>query len=115
MLEAPRPTSRLLVDALMRRVTQAGGFATIVQRGNDMAGAILLQCCERGEAKDLLEKSSDFDGHMQWRRVPPHHAADAKWPDNYCRRRSVDDPDLWWIELDIAGAARFADEIISVR
>ncbi len=115
MADQPRLTSRLLVDALLRKILQEGGFATIVQRGNDAAGAILIECIERGQLAELLEKTTDFEGVSQWRRIAPPDAAPAKWTDEYRARRVASDADLWWIELDIAGAARFADEMIALR
>ena len=112
MSELPRLKSRMLIDAIMRRVQQAGGFAVIVQRGNDSAGAIIIDCRERGELVEMLEKTTDFDGATAWRRVPAPNAAPANWADDYGRRRAESDPDLWLIELDVAAAARFADEIL---
>ena len=113
--ESPRLTSRLLVDALLRKVQQEGGFATMVQRGNDAAGAIIIECIERGKLAQLLEKTTDFEDVTNWRRIAPPDAAPAKWTDDYRARRVASDADLWWIELDIAGAARFADEMIALR
>jgi hypothetical protein len=110
-----RLTSRLLVDALLRQVQSAGGFATILQRGNDEAGAILIDCRDRGENTALLEKYTDLDGQLGWRPVDSPHAACAKWPEDYGRKRAESDADLWWIELDVADAARFADEMTRLR
>ncbi len=101
----------MLVDALSRRVQQAGGFATVLQRGDDSAGAILIDCRERGEHQEYLEKTIDFDGLLTWRRVAIPNAAPANWADSYSSRRMAGDPDLWAIELDIVSAARFADEL----
>lgn len=46
----PRLTSRMMVDALMRRVRAEGGFATVLARGDDVAGAIVLVCSNRGRS-----------------------------------------------------------------
>jgi hypothetical protein len=115
MADPPRLTSRLLVDALVRQVQQAGGFAIMLQRGNDQAGTVILECRHRDNDALILEKSSDFDGNAHWRRIAAPNAALANWPDEYRARRVAADPDLWWIELDIADAARFADEILARR
>jgi hypothetical protein len=115
MAEPARLTSRILVDALRRQVQAAGGFATILQRGNDEAGAIIIDCRDRGENTSLLEKYTDFDGVVHWRRVNSPDAAHAKWAEDYSRQRAESDPDLWWMELDIADAARFADELLGLR
>lgn len=113
--DQPRLTSRLLVDALLRKVQQMGGFGAIVHCGNSTAGAIVVECRNRAELTDILEKATDFEGIASWRRIALLDAAPAKWVDEYRARRIAGDADLWWIELDIAGAARFADEIIALR
>jgi hypothetical protein len=110
MVDQPRLTSRLLVDGLRRRVQAAGGYATILQRGNDQAGAILIECREHGQITTILEKYSDMDGRIGWRPVEFAHAAPAKYAENYGQKRAASDPDLWWIELDVADAARFTDD-----
>lgn len=115
MTEAPRLTSRMLVDALRRLIQQNGGFVAMLQCGNDAAGAVLLECLERGEPVALLEKSTNFEGNMHWRRVVLPDAASARWIDDYRQKRTQSDPDLWWLELDIADAARFADELLAER
>jgi hypothetical protein len=102
-----RLRSRLVVDLLLRSVAAAGGFATIVARGDDHGGAILIHCCDRGQPGPLLERR--FDG--QWDQVGP--SADPLPDDQQgyiMRRRSVD-PDLWVLELDIADAPRFVAQL----
>lgn len=108
----PRLASGFIVAALIRRVQAAGGFATILHRGDADAGGILIDCRERGQRVVILEKSTDFDGLQGWR-----HASDAVevHPEaglDYGQRRLSNDPDLWLIELDIADAERFAVETL---
>ena len=43
-----RLPSKTLVSALVRRVEQAGGFAMILARGEDMGGVVLVQTLEKG-------------------------------------------------------------------
>jgi hypothetical protein len=115
MDEQPRLHSRMLVDALLRKIQQEGGFATLVHCGNDAAGTILIECRDRGKITDILERSTDFQGQTGWRRITYSDVASAKWADDYRAARISSDADLWWIELDVAGAARFADEMIASR
>ena len=105
-----RLTARMTVDALMRRVAAEGGFATVLARGDDMAGAILLLCSERGEAKALLERTLDPAGDYHWTPCGPQDVESGAIRDSYIQRRRASDPDLWLIELDIADAERFAAE-----
>ena len=103
----------MTVDALIRRVQGEGGFATVIAKGDDMAGTILLLCLERGEPKALLERTVDLDGAYRWTRCGPQDVESAVERDAYIQRRRGQDPDLWLIELDIAQAERFAAETTS--
>ena len=106
----PRLTSRLTVDALFRRVRAAGGFATVLARGDDSAGAILVLCSERGQVRQLLERTIDLDGSYRWTPCGPQDVESPATRDSYIQRRRDSDPDLWLIELDVADAERFAAE-----
>lgn len=107
----PRLTSRMTIDALFRRVRAEGGFATVLHKGDEGAGTILLLCRERGEAKSLLERTADLDGEHRWMPCGPQDVEDEAIRDSYIQRRRASDPDLWLIELDVADAERFAAEM----
>lgn len=107
---APRLPSKLLVSALMRRVEQAGGFATVLARGEEWGGVILIQAFEKGQFTGLFERMFDLDGVP---RLTPCGPPPSSPPDalaSYLDRRRATDSDLWIIELDIAEAERFAAE-----
>ena len=105
-----RLKSRFLVDLLLRRTEAAGGFATVLAKGDDTSGIILVQCSERGEPGPLLERRFSVDGHYIWEAVGPTDAKDGESRANYQDRRRKADPDLWFIELDIADAPRLVAE-----
>ncbi|MBE1528304.1 hypothetical protein GGC65_002760 [Sphingopyxis sp. OAS728] len=105
-----RLKSRFLVDLLLRRTEAAGGFATVLAKGDDTSGIILVQCSERGEAGPLLERRFSMDGHYIWEAVGPTDAKDSESRTNYQERRRKADPDLWLIELDIADAPQLVAE-----
>jgi hypothetical protein len=100
----PRLTSSLLVSALMRSVQAAGGFATVLHRGDADAGAVLVEWRDRGVTHSLAERATDFDGNDGWRGVLLRNGTLS---DDYVDRRARSDPDLWVIELDIAQPERF--------
>lgn len=102
----------MLVSAMIRRVQSAGGFAAVLQRGDDQAGAIWVECADRGQTQLLLERSTGFGGQDQWRIADNEPDADAERYRERMDRRRRSDPDLWIVELDIADAARFAAETI---
>jgi hypothetical protein len=108
-----RLSSAMLVSAMMRRVQAEGGFATIIQRGDADAGAIIVECLDRGVPTVILERASDMSGADGWRVVETEPEADpARLAERMVRRRR-NDPDLWIMELDIANAERFAAETIA--
>lgn len=102
-----RLPSGVLVSALLRRVAAAGGFATVLARGDAEAGAILVLATERGGAPQLLERGLGPDGRSVLVDSTP-----AEDIEEYCRRRRSNDPDLWLIELDIAAAPQLAAETL---
>jgi hypothetical protein len=106
----PRLTSRMIIDALMRRVRGEGGFATVLVRGDDTSGAILLLCTDRGKATALVERTVDLNGRYRWTPCGPQDVESDSERQSYIERRRARDPDLWLIELDIADAERFAAE-----
>lgn len=109
---APRLPTKLLVSALVRRVEQAGGFAAILAKGEEMGGVILIQTSDKGCFTGLYERMFDLDGAPQ---LSPCGPAPGSAPDaiaSYVDRRRAADRDLWLIELDIVQAERFAAETI---
>lgn len=107
-----RLTSRMLVDSLIRAAQGAGGHATVLARGDDGAGAILVECADRGQSGPLLERILDRDGAYAWARCGPQDSENKEERSAYIERRRSRDPDMWVIELDIAQAERFAAETI---
>ena len=106
----PRLTSRIIVDALFRRVRAAGGFGTMLARGDDSAGAILVLCSDRGHVECLLERINGMDGNYRWTRCGPQDVESDEIRESYIQRRRERDRDLWLIELDIPDAERFTAE-----
>lgn len=109
-----RVTSALLVSALARRVHQAGGSAAVLARGDETAGGILLIACERGRDPRFLERGIGPEGKPALLPSGPASLADESEATAYWQRRRARDSDLWVVELDIAGAERFAAETMGL-
>ncbi|MDB5696188.1 MAG: hypothetical protein JWN21_1731 [Sphingomonas bacterium] len=97
----------VLVSALLRRINDAGGFGTVLAKGDAQAGAVLVVAVERGESR-LLERGIGPDGRSGLIDSTPADDLDGYW-----RRRRARDPDLWVIELDGADSQRFAAETLA--
>lgn len=107
-----RLPSGVVVSALLRRVNDAGGIGMVRARGDAQAGGILVIVAERDAAPRFLERGLGPEGATALIEAGPRDAADPIEFADYWRRRRSRDPDLWVIELDIAGAERFAAETI---
>ena len=96
----------VLVSALLRRTNDAGGFGAVLAKGDPQAGAVLVVAVEGGEVR-LFERGVGPDG-----RVALIDSTPAAELGDYWLRRRARDPDLWVIELDIAGVERLAAETL---
>ncbi len=103
-----RLASGVLVNALVRRVGQAGGFATILARGDATAGAVLIVAQDRGQNARMWERGIGSTGGIEL--IPVGPGGDAGAIADYWMKRRRSDPDLWVVELDVAQAERFAAE-----
>lgn len=106
----PRLASSVLVSALIRRAEAGGGFGMVLAKGDPTAGAVAVILMERGERKLLLERLLQMDGDYAWEETGSSRSGATAIDDRLARRRKYD-PDLWIVELDIASAERFADEM----
>lgn len=102
----------MLVGALRRRVSAAGGFATILVKGDEISGVILVQTLDKGQDSGLFERVPNLDGGHALMRCGPAPTEGPEAMAQYVARRRRSDPDLWIIELDIPEAERFAAETI---
>ena len=107
-----RLPAKLEASALLRMVQAAGGFGTVIARGEPDAGTLMVVLCQNGgaaggEGARAYERMPLPDGTRQWqqtRKADPEHP--ESFPD-WLERRAAQDTDLWIIELDIAGGERF--------
>lgn len=104
-----RLSAGLEVTALLRRAETLGGFATVLHKGDEQRGAILIVVLERGRHTAFLERTLRADGRYAWSLVGPSPDESQKIA-NFVAQRRRSDPDQWVIELDIPVAERFIAE-----
>ncbi len=111
----PRLAAHIRIEALKRLTQAAGGFATLLAKGDPTSGAILIARTIRGAHNVVLEAISGIDDTVQWREIWDEDKATiarkGTLPE-YIARRRKQDGDLWVIELDVANRAQF-DAIIA--
>jgi len=109
-----RLPAKLEVQGLLRQVQAAGGFATVLHRGEADAGALIVVTTGPREAPRAWERMPSPDGGRVWIEsirvdalAGAGNAIDSQQFAQWLERRSQQDPDLWIIELDIPQAERF--------
>lgn len=102
-----RIPAHLEVSGLIRAVDAAGGFGTVVAKGERDAGTVLVICCENGTNAKLFERMPQLDGSRKFELIRQQDSEKPFEFSEYCDRRKRQDEDLWIVELDIADAERF--------
>jgi hypothetical protein len=102
-----RLPAHLEVAGLIRAVDAAGGFATVIKKGERDAGTILVICCQNGTNARLYERMPQLDGSRKWSLSRTQIIENTKDFIEYCERRKRQDSDLWIVELDVADGERF--------
>lgn len=111
----PRLATGIYVNALIRRVNQAGGMAMVLAKGDATSGALLLVTREKGIYSGILERVLTPNGEYLWRPIATQNVQSEAEITDFCEKRRSFDRDLWIVELDIVDAARFAVEMDGAR
>ncbi len=80
---------------------------TVLHRGDDVAGSVVLIHRDRAGAQRALTRVAGQDQSYHWQ-----VGATGELVDTWVARQRSFDPDLWVIELDTPDLARFIDETI---
>ena len=108
MSEARLP-AHVEVNGLIRAVQAAGGFATVLAKGERDGGTILVICCERGGLATVYERMPQADGTRNWTQARRQDAENRREFEDYLERRRGQDRDLWIVELDVSNPERFIE------
>jgi len=108
----PRLKAGFRAAAIIRRAQLAGHFAALVKRGDEDAGALLLQLEYADRRMDLLMEANRGDGARIWRCLNGEGPADAARAADLVAKEKRIDPDLWIIAVEMNGDAVFLDELV---
>ena len=109
----PRLASHIQVSAFLRRAQQQGDFATILHKGDETSGAILIIGLVRGSKPLIYERFPSLDGPPVWQKILTPQTENDQYVTDYIQKRKSRDPDLWVIELDTADDERLIGLIAS--
>ena len=102
-----RLPAHLEVAGLIRAVQAAGGFATVLAKGERDAGTLLVVCCEKGGQAAAYERMPQADGTRVWTLSHRQNPDNPRQFWEFCDRRKAQDSDLWIVELDVPQGERF--------
>jgi hypothetical protein len=110
-----RIPAHLEVTGLIRAVETAGGFATVLAKGERDAGTLLVVCCGRDRLAAAYERMPQPDGGRAWVLARQQDADNPFEFTEYCDRRKRQDGDLWIVELDVPNGERFIESMGTVN
>ncbi len=102
-----RLPAHLEISGLIRQVQNEGGFATVLHKGDRVAGTILVVLTENGRDTAAYERMPQMDGTRAWTKRISEEPENKEIFADFLQKRITQDPDLWVVELDIAQAQRF--------
>ena len=105
-----RLPAHLEVASILRRAEAAGGFGTVLRKGDSERGSILLLISSRGRHLACLERVMSLAGAPSWQATGPAESAGSTEIAEFLAKRARFDEDCWAIELDIAEPERFIAE-----
>ena len=106
-MDDARLPAHVEVAGLIRAVQAAGGFATVLHKGERDAGAICLIATHNGHNSTFWERMPQLDGSRKFVATKHQDVENKRNFDDYLARRVRQDPDSWQIELDIENPERF--------
>lgn len=110
-LSEARLPAALEAAAIRRLAEAAGGFATVLRKGDPDRGSLLLSLIKQGRHAGMLERMLQSDGGYRWESCGPPDGAEPSAVIEFVAKRTRFDADLWLIELDVPDTQRFIAEI----
>ena len=95
------------VSGLIRQVQAAGGFATVIAKGERDAGTLIIICSENGTKLRAYERMPQPGCSRKWVRIKDEDPENPREFSEWCDRRKSQDADLWILEIDARDGERF--------
>ncbi|MDB5440947.1 MAG: hypothetical protein JWM33_3374 [Caulobacteraceae bacterium] len=104
-----RLSTDIWVGALIRRAQLAGAFATVVRKGDERGGSVMVKIYNpRSRHARLYTQALGSDGEPMW--MQPRSSDTEAELDAYVQRAARIDPDLWLIEIEDGEGRHFLTE-----
>lgn len=102
-----RLPTHLEVSGLIRAVEAAGGFATVLSKGERDAGTLAILTIDRDKNARFHERMPQLDGSRTFICTREENPENKQEFSEYLEKRKRQDSDLWIIELDVPDGERF--------
>lgn len=104
-------SSDLWVSALIRRAQIEGAYATVVKKGDDRAGSVIVKAYDTStRTARLYTEAFGTDGDRLW--IQPVTSDSESELDAYIARQRGYDPDLWVVEIEDRQGRHFITETV---
>lgn len=105
-------SSDLWVSALIRRAELGGAFATVVRKGDERAGTVIVKVFDTSTRRArLYSEAFGADGERLW--MQPVESESEGELDGYVQRQLGYDPDLWVVEIEDRQGRHFITETVA--
>jgi len=105
-------SSDLWVSALIRRAQLEGAYATVVKKGDDRAGSVIVKAYDTStRTAKLYTEAFGQDGDRLW--IQPVTSESESELDAYITRQRGYDPDLWVVEIEDRQGRHFITEKVA--
>ena len=111
MSMTPRLKAGIFVRALVRRAEVQGASAYVARKGNEEAGAVIIQISRPDSTCLVLNQARAGDGELVWAR-PLGDWTDRARAEAWFDKQVKFDPDLWIVEIEDREGRAFVDEKI---
>ena len=102
-------SSDLWVSALIRRAQIEGAYATVVKKGDERAGSVIVKAYDTStRTARLYTEAFGTDGDRLW--IQPVTSDSESELDAYITRQRGYDPDLWVVEIEDRQGRHFITE-----
>ena len=100
-MDEDRLPAGLWIDAHLRKLSAAAIFYTVIQKGNHASGLVMLKLNGmKGQVKLLMQERNFESGALEWISAFGDDLVEEAKADDYIRRATSRDPDLWVIEIE---------------
>ncbi|MGE5545638.1 MAG: DUF1491 family protein [Solirubrobacterales bacterium] len=109
----PKLKAKLFIHAAIRRCTVEGLYATVVKKGDEDAGAVLVKLNRGAAGCVVFAQVRDKDGRLAWMAATGGEPVPEEKADAYIARAREIDYDLWVIEVESpSGRVPFIEGVI---